>query len=233
MAIAFVDSTTATANSTDDVTVSVPSISDDNVMLMVYQHADNDSMPWDTDPANNGWTLIDELEEATGSDQTWGLWYRVASSEPANYTIAGSDTTAVNCSAAIVGYSGVDTSNPIDTAYVRATHYVRASNTTTPDPAAVTTTTDGAFVVVFVLTQQNGVTAYTPSSGYTERVDLVGGSGQGISIADDEITTAGAENPGTVAVTGGAATAQPAVITVALRPAAEGDYSVTARRRYG
>ena len=230
--IAFEDSSETTTNTSNSCVATVPAgVSDGHVMVLGGQLGDNDSGTLQTDPASNGWTEIDHFEESAGGDQTVGLWYRVASSEPASYTIEWDHGAPPNNSCFIVAYSGVDNTTPLDVVYAQGTHYSRQTATASPDPASITTNNDNAMVVVFVMTKQNGVTAYTPSSGFDERIDMVGGVSQGNSVADDINATAGALDPGTVTCTGCAGTDDHAVFTIALREAATASPSTILLRR--
>lgn len=98
-------------------------------------------------------------------------------------------------------YRNVDKSTPIDATTTSAT-----GDSANPDPASITTTKDGAYVVCFAFCDDDVITGATYPSGYDNGQWVDGGrpAGNNASLvsADKKVETAGAENPGTFAPTG-------------------------------
>ncbi len=95
----------------------------------------------------SGWTLLNST--ASGTTVTDAVYYKVAgSSEPASYTFSFS--TATSATGAIMGYVGVDTTNPIDTSGV-----VTDTNVTSHTAPAVTTTSPDDMLLVILASDGN------------------------------------------------------------------------------
>lgn len=155
------------------------------------------------------------------SDSNSRMWarYRIASSEPASYTLSWGAGTPKSI-AAIIAYSGVDTTTPHDANAV-ATNETNATGTTHSTPS-LTTVTDQAWLLSFFADRGGTGNTWTPPSGDTERVDA---SVTGTSQCSCEIN----DTNGGVAVGSYSKTATPAtwladatMALIALRPAAAG-----------
>lgn len=92
-----------------------------------------------------------------------------------------------------------------------------------PDPASVTTLTDGAAVLAF-FGKQEEYTTTSPPSGYTSVGDVTSGIGSNASagLAYKIKSPAGAENPGAWTLGGGTATDDGYIWTGAIKPAQTG-----------
>lgn len=117
-----------------------------------------------TPPA--GWTLIRQVPQPNANSSVLSTYYRVAgAAEPASYTWTfggGAHTGAVG---GIAGFSGVDTTTPIDDENGVAT----ASSVNHAAPSVATTQSDGMLVTVHELTSSR---TWTPPGGMTEAVDI-------------------------------------------------------------
>ena len=136
-------------------------------------------------------------------------------------TFAWAATTVTNATTlwGAVVYRGVDTVTPFDLTEAAPAAY---ANTATPNPPAVTTVTNGAFVIAIAGDNKEAATAaITPPTNYTIAIDIASTAGDdgSLGVAHREITTAGLEDPGTFSATGWAAADDGYVWTFALRPA--------------
>jgi hypothetical protein len=225
MAIAFRSATEAgTGSSGASLAINVPAgVVSGDVMLMFGVTADGDDGGFD---AVSGWTeLIDAAVLNTGgaapSPPGMSVWRRVAGgSEPGSYTItptAGSTGICAN----MLAFSGVDNTTPIDQTTTTAT-----GDGTNANPAAITTQTDNALIVVACFHDGTGITSHTVPSGFTDPGSLGrvvgngGGNGgtMGSAYADAPTSPAGATNPAAFTT----ATEQWGAVTIALRAAPEG-----------
>lgn len=222
MAISYIASATNNTGSSTSITVSVPTgTQDGDVMIAAYGNGQDDG----TTPAISGWTSIGYVEDATISNNTLALFYRVASSEPASYTMTYDSSTSNLTSGIISTFRGVDTTTPLDVTYVEGSHYLKEQNVTEANPPSITTTTNGAFVIYVVHCKGAVVTAITPASGYTEAAEIIGNN-RYMQMAYKEVPTAGAEDPGVVVlVDAGGTLEDPATMVIAISPAASGSTS--------
>jgi hypothetical protein len=114
--------------------------------------------------APSGWTTA----LLPGPSFNQGVWYRVASNEPASYTWSGSaDST---WSGTIDAFSGVATTTPLD-----ATPVVLAGSVATVSWPAVRSVTDKAWSLV-ISTENNNTDTVGVPSGYTARSAMGGNS---------------------------------------------------------
>lgn len=127
-------------------------------------------------------------------------------------TMTGSGSASFGTCIAGFALRGVDNTTPEDASPTTAT-----GNSTNPDPASITTATDGAWVLAGAASANNDSAITVPSS-YSNLTNANSSSANPntTGAATREITTAGAENPGTF---GSWITGQWGCITVAVRPA--------------
>ncbi len=215
MAVAFVGSETNSANSADSIIVDVHgSVIDGHVGLAFYSWSDNDGIPL----TMTGWTQIDEHESAAS---THGIWRRVASSEPGDYTMSGDSSGTKNITGVIAWWSGVDTTTPLDVVFVHDDAYKRDVNSQTPTPQPITTATDGAVVVLYSVTNNNNISDVAPPTNYTERADIDDGTWRHVELCDRTIVSATTETPGAFLHADIDATDDTIMYTLALRPASD------------
>lgn len=149
------------------------------------------------------------------------FWYRVASSEPASYTIT-KDT--FDSAVIMVAYSGVDNVTPMDANDVTFV----GSTTASPDTASVTgitTVTDGAMIVIGIVPDKGVVTTsstLTTSSGMTIEGHATGTAVAEAWVADVIQATHGASGTKSFTLTQTGVNFTMFAYTVALRPASGG-----------
>lgn len=224
--ITHVGTETGSVGNSEDVTVDVPSgVQDGDVLLGFYHNPDDDPLT----VALSGFTQIALIGDATADDHKTGAWYRVASSEPSSYTFDSTGSGANQTSAMIMALRGVDTSNPLDVAFVQGSHYIKYTDSSGA-PAAITTVTNGAWVVIFTsVPNSTTITDFSGPSGYTQRGEVIGNN-RSAQVVTREIATAGAETPGSITLTGDTGTGDPASITLAIRPATGLNPAIRRRR---
>jgi len=156
--------------STSVLPISVPSgtANGDVMLLGISQRGNFSALNF---PAQTGWTLIREDDEVTHFSQ--GLWYRVASSEPASYNFDASATPG-RAAGSIMTFRGVDTASPIDAHGGQATSVANV-NCVAPSISPVGSSD---MLAGFFCTEFQGAT-FTPPTGMTEAYD--GSSGAGTS----------------------------------------------------
>lgn len=163
-----------------------------------------------------GWTKDTEVQDVAGGDKTIVFGYKVASSESGTYTVDIAGGSSKEIRAMMFAYDGVDTSTPINAV---TTTNSGTTNSTTHNPAAITTATDGAWVLSILGVVQNANADGTEPSGYTLRGE--GGSASGVQpywgMGDKTVAAAGPEDPGNWTALG--AGTDSASITAAIRPA--------------
>lgn len=160
----------------------------------------------------SGYTSVATAE--TGSAHgTLEIFYKVMGSSPdSGVTITGSGSNFVDTTGITFVLRGVDTAHPFDTTET----YANGSGVV-PDPASITTITNNAWV--FATCVISGVhTTWGTISGYSNQYDVDGNDtfDHTIGIATKEVTTAGAEDPGTWS---GLSASDWDTITLAIRPA--------------
>lgn len=116
------------------------------------------------------------------------------------------------CAVAAV-FRGVDTSTPFD-----ATEPSFSGGGSNPNPGAITTVTNGAWVLAVANgNRPGGISTPTPPSGFTSVIhQATGGADRGFALARKEKATAGSDDP---AAFGWSPIDNSTAITLALRPA--------------
>lgn len=164
-----------------------------------------------TPPA--GWSLAIDLQNSIGNTVSGAIFYRIATgSETGSVTFQGHDTLDGRMTGRMTRWSGVNTSNPIDTPG-GSTGSANSTSFVTP---SLTTVTAGA--VLIGQAHQNSATAViTQPAGMTKIGNNVSGStGRAQTIAYQTISVAGAT--GTKSWSSNTST-QWGGLVIALRPA--------------
>jgi trimeric autotransporter adhesin len=208
VAVAYRDSVSGGGNLTS-VSLTIPATvaaNDGMVAAFTYSAA---SAPI-THPA--GWTVV---STATTGSLVTALLSRVAQAgdagASATWTVTGA---AARIAAAIVAYSGTDTTTLIDAS-------ASATSTTTPTTPTVAAVTAGA-IEVQIVSQRGGTTGnWTPPGGITERQDIAvsGGGGQSLAVGDSLTGLASGASAGGGAWTPAVSTTTYTMWTVLLRAA--------------
>ena len=218
MAITFVstDSTYTNAAGADVVVTAPASIQDDD--LLVYLATAAASTMSETWATPSGFTELDSHNETAGRNHSPAIGWKKASSESGDYTFTLTSSSGDNRVAGIIVLRGVDTGTPIDVTYVQGTHHSTGEDDITPPNAAITTVTDGAWVIVASALSHSGFTGVAPTS-YDLRLDESNVNANAY-LATREITSFGVESPGDWAHTDGESGAEYCTFTIAIRPAA-------------
>lgn len=187
MAITRVNASTATA-AASSMSVNVPSgVSDGDYLVLGISAATESSSI--TTPS--GWTALRNQTDVGNGQKLWS-YHRIASSEPASYTVSVSP--AEDMAAIMIAYRGTDSSLAT---VVQAQAGANGGNTAAQSSPSVTSTTDGAMILAFFGADSN--TDHTPvtadSSPAATAEATVFQSGNNISFfAEDYILpTAGAQ----------------------------------------
>lgn len=160
-------------------------------------------------PPDGTWALLDNQSAGGPSVRTF---YKIASSEGADYTFTW--TGSVAASAFVAAYSGGDGTSPIN----QHSAWDRATSTTTCTADSVTTTVNEC-MILFVGVNNNG-SSFTGPSGYTSRVSTGSSSGVGLKLAELGQASAGAT--GNVTATCNSGNTEGTLIALAPPAAAAG-----------
>ena len=223
-----------TVNNATDITVTKPTgvVDDDFMFSFCANDNSNDDV---TDPMIDGpagWTYQDVLSDnvLAGRGRAGSVETRVAATEGASYLFGHNNAVSQELHCAIAGFSGVDTTTPLDVVPIGG-HLDTTLDTTTPQSPAITTVTNNAWVVSCVFTTGTVGTAYDPPTGYTEILDA-DQDHTGMACAYKEVVAFGLETPGTWTHTSGASTDDSYAVSFALRPAAAASNAAVLRRRH-
>ena len=172
--------------------------------------------------AEAGWTDDTQIE-SEGPSRSLTVSYKKALSESGNYTVDSNEGTSRNMIAVCIALAGVDQTTPIDAA---STTVLSISNSTTHDPAAITTVTLNAWVFSIMAHTQGDDGLATQPSGYTSDANN-GGTNIGLGVAHIADLSIGSEDPGVWSALG--TSADSLSITLAIRPASVVDSDVLAQ----
>ena len=221
MAISFIDGTYTHAGSSSGDTGTEPTGAAENDLIIAIASIQGSSDGLWTDPAD--FTEIDNLVASTGATSTTYAGYKVRGSTSGSGYAFSYSGTASGTALSLMAFRGIDTSAPLDVTYVRASHYTEGANDPQLAAAAITTVTNGAWVVLLQHMAGENVTASGAPSGYTVVQDEMTGNplGRGHFCARKELATAGLETPGDFTHTddGVNPVGSPRTFTIALRPA--------------
>jgi hypothetical protein len=163
MAVAYVNETTSTTLGTGNTqgTINVPSGASNGNLLVCAVQTGSASSAFTL----SGWTTM--IASWTDSNDSAGAcFYRIASSEPASYTVTWT-TAASDLILTMKNFSGVNTSTPIRSSRIDHAGATGASYTTT---ALTGTQSTDMTVQIAQMGDDNGVTTYTvtkPGSPWT------------------------------------------------------------------
>ena len=129
-----------------------------------------------------GWNTLIITQARAGED--WAWYWRLASSEPANYTWSwGAGSGPGN----MIAYRGVDQVTPIDVAAAAGT--AATSGTTLTAPTRTTATNNALLVAAYTM---RTLCTFSQPTGMTERYDISGAAVFSTSLNDQLIAAAGA-----------------------------------------
>ncbi|MCA9354007.1 MAG: DUF2341 domain-containing protein [Candidatus Kaiserbacteria bacterium] len=124
-----------------DIVVPSPHVENGDVLVVVIGKEDDFNIT-----APSGWVLGSERIEATGNDMYTAIWYHVVTNaglEPSTYNFTSNDTSVEEYSYWIGSFDGVDTTSIFDV----SPSWSNLQNDSSPTAPAVTTVTDGAYVL--------------------------------------------------------------------------------------
>lgn len=204
--------TTATSTNTS-ITINKPSgvISGDVMIVNIAQY-DNRNITL-SDANLSGWTLISGADLG-GNRGRWGsVLYKIASSsEPSSYTFALDGNTSSSVGA-IIAFSGIDITNPID-----ASGSIKVRDATNLSATSITTTISNSGIIMLGMIGNGALnfsTWSTTSPGtLTELYDFNNGGNVSVGAAWAIKATAGATGDGTATV----GDSRNGSILLALRP---------------
>jgi hypothetical protein len=234
MAIGFRDSGNLSSSGTS-ISLSVSTITglaDDDFLVAVVLKDDDAACVWGN---AQGWTKQTNLNlgDIGGRDKTVGVFTKVASGETGSWTFTDDQASPPTDNMAIVvnAFTGVDTGTPVDVSPTTS-HRAAFQDSDTPDPTSITeSTTNGAWVMEFCGFVGNTEVSptFTQSTGYTTRGTnpdpFAQDNHQQIVTATKSIGTTG-DDPDSMTLTGGAATADGVAGLIALRPAGGSNQTV-------
>lgn len=213
MPITFIEASNTSSGSSGSIELNAPSsIVDGDLLVAVGMAADNVAIEID----EVGFAEQANVINSTAADSSIVAAVKIASSESGTYTLNVEGVSSESMQGWILQYRGVDQSTPIDAV---ATTVANTTNSTTHNPAAITTVTDGAWVISICAGVQCDVSATEPT-GYTLREEKgeTTGFDRYLGTADKAVVSAGVEDPGNW--TDLPSTADTGSITIAIRPAA-------------
>lgn len=219
MAISFVN-VAGVANSTPgtSLTISVPSgTGNGTFMLASVVTVGSDASVGFTPPA--GWTLLQSVDSgaSVGALQA-KVYYRIANSEPSNYTWTISGTGTQN-GGSIATFTGVDAVSAVDASIKNLGTGATVSST------AVAAASPNDWIVWDFMMSSNTLSAYVTPTGYTSRWTCDGAGQANCQVATKIRSTSGTE-AATSVLTDAAAGEPWAVTSVALKADAPSASSV-------
>ncbi len=174
-----------------DVTLILPVGMVQNDVCYVFVAADHVT---DVGTSSSGWTALRSPDLAVGTGTISQVFRKVIGLVP-DVSIVLTNNGDADDAMAAVGYAlrGVDTTTPEDATPTTAT----STSSAAPNSPAITTVTDGAWVISFGCTDGVAETSVTAPSGYSNQVDIAASDINQITVAGatKTITSAGVENP--------------------------------------
>lgn len=197
MAISVAGTATGTASGGAAATINLPGTPAENDLIVVFVGSPGGGLSL----TSTGYTTV---KDATNSNGTTLFAKRMSSSPDSQVIVA--DNSNVR---AVIVYNlrGVDTTTFEDAA---------AQAGVTADPPSITTVTANAWVGAFVSGTGGTMGSITAPSGYSDKLDVAGGSSVQVMGAWKSVASPGAENPGTFTETSSFEDS----VTWAVRPAA-------------
>lgn len=184
-------------------------IPDDLVVVALFS-----SNTSDVDLSLPGYAEVTDLYVNGTNDTNLGVFIKKMGSTPDTSVTLPNLPGVI---AAIYVLRGVDGTTPQDVTATTATK----TNSGIPDPAAITTATDGAMILILCATR-GSAGSFSPPSGYTNAIVKTNGS-QTVMIASKILTPAGTDNPGTWSgILFDQTSYTCASVTMALRPGVAG-----------
>ena len=168
MAIAFRNAQNVVNNSSSTIVLNKPTGTLQNDVLLAWFYVD---LTTTVSAAPSGWVLVDNIQETTNSYHTYVYRLVCGASEPASYT--WTLTSSVYNEGIIIGFSGVDTTTPVDAHGIAD----RGSTASLVTPSITASVAGDALIAMLVCWNGNAGAAaqnsYTlPTNGQTSAGDL-------------------------------------------------------------
>jgi len=210
--ITYVGSTSATGNNPTSGSFTLPSgwQANDFCIFWWYTYADTKTF------VHNVGQITQKYNTSSSGYGRLFIGYRILQTGDTTFSWTSSSVTSSTTIWGVSVFRNVDTTNPWDTDSGTPITFTDAVN---PDPPAVTTVTDKAWVYP-VFGKRNDYTSITPPSGYTSagQGSSTAGSDASAGTAYKEKTPAGSEDPPAWTLGGGASTDDGQAWTGALKP---------------
>ena len=166
MTISFIDATSVSGSGTS-ATPTEPTGAAENDILILCCGINTTDGVW-TDPAD--FTEIDQLTATAGApDQRIYLGYKKRGSDAGNGYAMSYGGTSSNYNCVLTCHRGQDLVTPFDVTYVQGTHHNAASNAMNTAAAAITTANDNAWVLLYYIATNPGLTGFGAPSGFGTR----------------------------------------------------------------
>lgn len=222
MAISFVGSGLGSAINGGDPSITLPSMSQNDVVIVAGVIGDNDGVDFTMAMITTGYTKVADLHAEGVQDCDLGVFWKVMGATPDTTAVFdGQGGTDAACAAVAIVFRGVDTSTPMDVTPTTATF----TTSIDADPPSIDYVTAGSWVVVAAGGAHTLTTgSYTFPAGYTTNAvntsaddtgsDCTAGMGYNSAPSDPE-------DPGALNHSGTDSTNfSSCVATLALRPLA-------------
>jgi hypothetical protein len=232
VAIEFVGSAEGSAQNGASVTLTLPTALQNDLVIVAYSIADNDTVDFDMAMVTADYTEVADLFSNDSNDSYLGVFWKVMGATPdTTAQVAGLGGTDAAVAAVAMVFRGVDTTTPMDVTPTTDT----GQSTTHPNPPSINhNNPSGVWTVIAGCGSHNGGAAptFTFPTGYTTNaVDD--------SESDTTATTVGMgynsapsdpEDPGVMTWSGVDALSNSwCAATIALRPATAPAASAGAR----
>lgn len=188
----FRSKTDAFATGNTALSINVPAgVVDGDLLILAVQHVTS-SVPTITDPA--GWTTdaaptdIGFIISCIGASARTRLYWRIASGEPASYSVTVGGTIPNGTSGVMLAYSSANATQP------DAATTIAQATSTNPDSPSITSVTDQSLILSIFLAMNATIATVTPT-GHTVRENAVVQTSYVIGVSELLVTPAGASNP--------------------------------------
>ena len=165
-AISFVGSAENSAANWADVTVTLPAMSQNDLVICSYSIGDNDGVNFDMAMVTTGYTEVADLFADDTQDVSLGVFWKVMGATPDPTAVAdGLGGTDAAVAAVCMVFRGVDTGTPMDVAATTAT----ALDTMHPNPPSIDWVTANTWTVIAGASGHTlaGAGTYTFPANYT------------------------------------------------------------------
>lgn len=213
MAISYVDSATNSAGDGADLTITLPTSLEDDIVIIAL------SVGYTADVAigitTSGYTKLTELYADDTIDINLAVAWKRMGATPDTSVVCTNDGGVATALAGIAYViRGVDTTTAFDVTTTTDT----GIDSGIPDPPSITPTTAGSFIVIVGASTVNDVTITVPT-GYTNHVAVSGDDQYDSRLAmASKAWTSGAEDPPPWTNWGTSTAHSWAAVTMALRP---------------